>query len=199
MTDLSMSKTRVVCRLFALMFVAGLSACAPAATAPVERNFIAQNADMTAMTRVAVIPFDNLTNHPNAGLIAAQLMASELYSQGIYQLSEEGHVRRTIADVAAMAQTEAPLDVKAIAEKLDVEAILIGSVSEYGYKHSLDEEPAVGLNVRLVSASTGDVLWAASHSEIGGDKKREGLNQMAQRIIQRMIEPLARTLVGQDG
>lgn len=185
--------------LCAMALATALSACTPAATPPVERNFIAQNAAMSAMTRVAVIPFDNLTNHPNAGLIAAQLMTSELYSQGLYQLSEEGMVRRTIAEATAMAELDAPLDIQEMAQKLGVEAVLIGSVSEYGYKHSLDEEPAVGLNVRLVSAASGDVLWAASHSEIGGDKQREGLNQMAQRIIQRMIEPLALTLVGQDG
>ena len=40
-----------------------------------------------------------------------------------------------------------------IAEALAVQAVLTGTVSEYGYQHGLHEEPVVGINLRLIRTS----------------------------------------------
>jgi len=164
-----------------------LGACSQKVTPPIERNFVATDVAIPADMTVAVVPFDNLTNHPNAGVIAAQLMSSELYSQNLFSLTEEGMVRRALAELGTREGSGEVQDITQLARALSVQAVLIGSVSEYGYQHSLSEEPAVGINVRLVLWDGEKVLWAASHSEVGGGESRESLNQMAQRIVQRMI------------
>lgn len=174
-----------------VMAVVGVTACA--GNVREGRDFV--NPGVSAMTaaKVAVLPFENLTNHPNAGLIAAQLMATELYGRGLFQLQEETRTRKLLAELkidparltdVAAAQQAAGL--------LEVDALIIGSVSEFGYQHGLREEPVVGLNVRLIDAGSGAVLWASSHSATGGGYlDRSSLNATAQTVVSTMVDPLA--------
>lgn len=155
------------------------------------RDYIDPAADFGAM-KVAVLPFENLTNYPNAGRIAAELLATELYQRRIFQLQEETETRRALAQLkidpenltsVAAAQQAAGL--------LEVDAIIVGSVSEFGYQQGLREEPVVGLNARLIEAGSGTVLWASSHSVMGGGYLDRGsLNATAQRVVTSMVAPL---------
>jgi len=155
------------------------------------RDYIDPSADLADLT-VAVLPFENLTNYPNAGRIAADLLATELYERGVFTLQEETETRRALAQLkidpdnltsVAAAQQAAGL--------LDVDAVLVGSVSEFGYQQGLREEPVVGLNARLGAAGTGSVLWASSHSALGGGYLERGsLNATAQRVVSAMVAPL---------
>ncbi|MBF5094093.1 hypothetical protein F1643_05920 [Azospirillum sp. INR13] len=47
-----------------------------------SRDFAQPGATLPAGATVAVLPFENLTNHPNAGQIAADLVSTELYGVG---------------------------------------------------------------------------------------------------------------------
>ena len=177
--------------LAALSLILVLAACASGDRQ--ARDYIDPAADFTGMT-VAVLPFENLTNYPNAGRIAAELMATELYQRGVFKLQEETETRRTLGQLKIDAEN---LTSVAAAQKaaglLDVDAVVIGSVSEFGYQQGLREEPVVGLNARLVSAKTGAVLWATSHSVLGGGfLERGSLNATAQRVVSDMVAPLSR-------
>lgn len=165
-----------------------------------SRDFAQPGAALPAGATVAVLPFENLTNHPNAGQIAADLVSTELYGVGNVRTVEAGRVRSRLsavktADAGAATATEtpadAPLDVQAAGRALAVDAVLAGSVSEYGYQHGLREEPVVGLNARLVRVSDGAVLWTSSQSEAGrGYFSRDSVNNVAQRVVTRMIDSL---------
>lgn len=156
------------------------------------RTFVAATFAPGPGTRVAVLPFENLTAHPSAGLICAQLMSTELYQRGLFAQLEETAIRRTLADnrvdISKLSDRTYALEV---AQLLDVDAVLIGSVSEYGYQHGLREEPSVGINVRLVGARDGEVLWASSHADVGaGFWRRESVNETAQRLVGLMVDGL---------
>lgn len=165
-----------------------------------SRDFAQPGAALPAGATVAVLPFENLTNHPNAGQIAADLVSTELYGVGSVRTVEAGRVRSRLAtlksaDAGAAAAPEssadAPLDAQAAGRALAVDAVLAGSVSEYGYQHGLREEPVVGLNARLVRVSDGAVLWTSSQSEAGrGYFSRDSVNNVAQRVVTRMIDSL---------
>lgn len=174
----------------ALVVTAALAACA--GNVREARDFVDPGLVRTAGAKVAVLPFENLTNYPNAGLIASQLMTTELYDRHLFDLQEETRTRKMLAepkidpahltDVAAAQQA---------AGLLEVDALLIGSVSEFGYQHGLREEPVVGLNARLVDGKTGKVLWASSHSAAGGGYlDRSSLNATAQSVVSAMVAPL---------
>ncbi|MEQ8587020.1 MAG: hypothetical protein RLO01_10835 [Thalassobaculaceae bacterium] len=175
----------------ALFLVLGLALTGCASGDRQARDYLAPSADV-ANLRIAVLPFENLTNYPNAGRIAAELLATELYERGIFQLQEPSETLRTLAQLkvdpdnltsVAAAQQAAGL--------LDVDAVIVGSVSEFGYQQGLREEPVVGLNARLVEAGSGTVLWASSHSALGGGYLERGsLNATAQRVVSAMVAPL---------
>ncbi|WP_109446053.1 hypothetical protein [Azospirillum sp. TSH64] len=169
-----------------------------------SRDFAQPSGALPAGSTVAVLPFENLTNHPNAGQIAADIVSTELYGVDGLRTVEVGRVRSRLsagkpaADAAstATASTDgqpdaAPLDAQAAGRTLGVDAVLAGSVSEYGYQHGLREEPVVGLNARLVRVSDGAVLWTSSQSEAGrGYFSRDSVNNVAQRVATRMIHSL---------
>lgn len=152
-----------------------------------------QPGTVTSGMTVAVLPFENLTNYPNAGLIATSLLRTELYHQGVFILQEESETRRELTRLKVDPEDlKSTADAQDIAKKLDVAGVIIGSVSEFGYQQGLREEPVVGLNARLIDTSTGAVLWASSHSAMGGGVlKRGSLNATAQEVISAMVATLA--------
>lgn len=167
-----------------------------------SRDFAQPGGALPAGSTVAVLPFENLTNHPNAGQIAADIVSTELYGVEGLRTVEVGRVRSRLsagkpaADAASAGAADgqpdaAPLDAQAAGRTLGVDAVLAGSVSEYGYQHGLREEPVVGLNARLVRVSDGAVLWTSSQSEAGrGYFSRDSVNNVAQRVATRMIDSL---------
>lgn len=168
-----------------------------------SRDFAQPGAALPAGSTVAVLPFENLTNHPNAGQIAADIVSTELYGVDGLRSMDAARVRSRLSaakpagvDAATAAVADAPadaapLDAQAAGRTLGVDAVLAGSVSEYGYQHGLREEPVVGLNARLVRTSDGAVLWTSSQSEAGrGYFSRDSVNNVAQRVVTRMIDSL---------
>lgn len=145
----------------------------------------------SARQRVAVVPLENLTNYPKAGLIVGELVASELYRRQLFDLTEGTALRKALGGLdiepADLAESVGAAE---LAGRLGVDAVLVGSVSEYGYQHGLHEEPVVGINLRLVGAA-GEVLWAASHSTTGrGYIARDSVNAAAQRLVGEMVSIL---------
>ena len=104
--------------------------------------------------KVAVLPFENLTSHLNAGVIVTQLMDTEIYARHIFHIPEDTRLRRFLKkdkkNVIHIPNTTYARDA---ARRLKVDAVVVGSVSEYAYQNGLHEEPVVGINIRIVSQS----------------------------------------------
>jgi len=159
----------------------------------IEKNEPANRVLSPLAPLVALLPFENLSEYPNAGEILTRLMATELYRQRLFNIREEDDLYRQVAaeqsEKGRLPST--PPRVQQLAHKLGVDAVLLGSVTEFHYQHGLREEPVVGLSVRLVRSCDGQVVWAASRSVSGkGVLRRESLNQVAQRVVQELVNEL---------
>lgn len=166
-----------------------LAACAGGASS--LRDFVADGAPPRAGMSIAVLPFENLSAHPHAGQIVAQLVATELYNRRLFLQVEESEVRRRL--------TEKRLDGKElgretvareIAEALAVDAVLVGSVQDFGYRYGLRPDPVVAATARLVGRD-GAVLWGGSFGEIGaasgaGDTVTATAQRLAASIVARL-------------
>jgi len=157
-----------------------------------------QREDIDSIKSVAVLPFENMTKFHEAGKIVADLLATELYISGRFKVMErteavaicaEEGIRIPEAMDAGYART--------LGEKLGVDGVFIGSVSEYWYRIYREEdeevEPAVGINARLVNVETGDVVWAASVTRSSYDllmSQKDPLNRVAQLAVMGMLETL---------
>ncbi len=159
----------------------------------IERNELENRVLSPLAPLVAVLPFENLSEYPNAGEILTRLMATELYRQRSFNIREEDDLYQQMAagQVEKGGIPSTPSRVQQLAHKLGVDAVLLGSVTEFHYQHGLREEPVVGLSVRLVRSCDGQVVWAASRSVSGkGLLRRESLNQVAQRVVRELVNEL---------
>ncbi len=175
-----------------LALLSSLSACG--LNRGIERDELQNRVVPPLAPLVAVLPFENLSEHPNAGEILTRLMATELYRQKLFNVREEtGPYQQTAAaeEGSGEALPSTLPRIQQLAHKLGVEAALLGSVTEFHYQHGLREEPVVGLSVRLVRSCDGQVVWAAGRSVTGrGLIRRESLNQVAQRLVHELVNEL---------
>jgi polysaccharide biosynthesis protein PelC len=176
-------------RRLLLAGVAGaLAACAGAAST--QRDFVAEQPPRRDLS-VAVLPFENLSAHPHAGQIIAQLVATELYNRRLFRQMEESEVRRRLVEKRLDGKELGRETVaREIADALDVDAVLVGSVQDFGYRYGLKPDPAVAAAVRLVGRD-GVVLWGGSFGEVGassgaGDTVTATAQRLAATIADRL-------------
>ncbi len=151
-----------------------------------------RGADIHARARrVAVLPLVNLTSYPNAGRIVGDLLTTELYAMTDFQLMERTEMLQKLKgeneDIDEVLDRSEALKV---GKALGVDTLIYGSVTEYRYKRGLDEDPVVGLNIRMLDISTGEVLWAGSESRTGGCfwMCEDSVNRLAQEVCHDMMQ-----------
>ena len=152
----------------------------------------------TAVTRLAVLPFENQTPALRAGAAATDLVVSELVAAGRFAVMEPSEtadlIRRESLDPGDATRL---LSAQRLGRLLGVSHVLQGAVVEYRYKPGLSETPVVGITARVVEVATGDVVWTASHARSGSTWFCEqGLARVSQAIAHYMAVHLASTLNG---
>ncbi len=137
-----------------------------------QRTYIAPNYAPTAMRKIVVAPFQNLTMYPHAGIITSDLIATELIRRGGLIVVKRKKLERYLATRKMKGVIIDRSLATKIGRALKADGVLYGSVSEYWYQETKerypDWEPAVGVNARLVKVKSGTVVWAMSTSHSGG-------------------------------
>ncbi len=144
---------------------------------------------------VAVLPMVNLSSYPHAGRIVSDILTTELYAQSDFQLMEQSLViSRLRGDALEIDDVLNKTKILDAAQKLGVDTVIYGSVSEYRYKRGLNEDPVVGVNLRMLDARTKQVLWAGSKSETGGCFWfcEDSLNRLAQDVCNSLVAQMVR-------
>ncbi|MBF0136250.1 MAG: hypothetical protein H7833_20555 [Magnetococcus sp. DMHC-1] len=141
---------------------------------------------------VAVLPFENFSNNPGVGHSISELVATELASRKVFRIQNESETRRILVDGKVdMDRLDDISLARNFAELLRVDAVLIGSVPEFSYQHGLQEKPTVGLNVQLIRAHDGLVLWHGSQALMGsGYWQRQSAVYIAQDAVVRLVDSL---------
>ncbi|MEO5367516.1 MAG: hypothetical protein H7831_14420 [Magnetococcus sp. WYHC-3] len=150
---------------------------------------------------VAVLPFENLTNNPSAGIIIGDLVLTDVQSRDLFRIQEPSETRRLLSEMKIDINRLADASVaRKVARSLGVDAVLVGHVSEFAYQHGLREEPAVGMSARLVGAREGRILWNANQSRMGGGfLRRESIVHTAQQAVREMVDSLDHYAVASAG
>ncbi len=175
-----------------LLFLVGIVLLGYSCSHNYQRDYLNPNPQLNAIRCVAIMPFENLTNHNTAGKIISDLLATEFYLSRKFNVMERTEIQRFLeqSNINLPQQVDPALAQK-LGQILGVEGIIIGSVSEYRDRESpyeFDvEEPTVGFNARLVSVASGAVLWASSY---GRTSQRDPLNLTAQTVVQNMTSSL---------
>lgn len=113
--------------------------------------------------RLLLPPFVNATDDEHASRAITEMTGSALVQAGIPLYQTEDLVIRTAQDTAQGPDGR----YAEIARSVGATHLLIGTVHEYRYKTDLDGDPAVGITMRIVQASTGETVWQGTSGNVG--------------------------------
>ena len=80
--------------------------------------------DFTFVQRVAVLPFENLSGDPQAGLRATRLMITELLASGAVDVVEPGEVEGALAQLGGFTRQPSIDGIVQLGEGLRVQALV---------------------------------------------------------------------------
>jgi curli biogenesis system outer membrane secretion channel CsgG len=143
----------------------------------------------------AILPLVNLTTYPHAGRIVGDLLTTEMYASSGFRIMESTEMLERVK--GEEEDLERVLDrtvAQRIGSRLGVDTVVFGSVTEYRYKRGLDEDPVVGINIRVLDVKSGDVLAVGSRSETGGCFWfcEDSLNRLAQKVCHDLVRRMVK-------
>ncbi len=150
-----------ICLVVAVLVVALAGGCAGRKS---RDHYIREDVDLNFIERVVVLPFENQTNERGTELRVRDIVMTQVLAMGLFDVVEKGIVDKTLKDeVVVVADGIDAMTYKRLGQLLNAQAILHGSVGQAEEVRSGTETfHDLGLNMRLIDAGTGMVLWQAS-------------------------------------
>lgn len=153
--------------LFLLMLLAG---CAVKDSPSLLK--LHQLPDDGRICRAAVLPFANQTDYPQGGAIVGKMFASELAEVGGVVLAPEGDIRKVLMQMQIVPGGVPPIElVRALADRLDAQVVITGTVVEMGDKllGSQELNPSLAVIVRILESDSGRTMWTTYNRREGQD------------------------------
>jgi len=154
-------------RLASAALIAALTAGCAANRAKV--TFHDPNMDFSLVQSVAVVPFTNLTTNTGAGDRVRDVVMTMLQATGSVYVIPPGEVARGVSR-SSVSEPRAPTPEEAVAlcKMLKADAVLAGTVREYGEVRSgTSSANVISLSLSLMEAQSGRVVWSASSTKGG--------------------------------
>jgi TolB-like protein len=166
-----------------------------------QTTFVNPDYNFEFVERVAVIPFENLTDDRGAGARMTRFFITELLATRAFDVVEPGEVAQAMSSVGSLRVAELPrARITEIGGRLQAQALFLGSIVESSSVRSgSNSENVVTFDVRLVEAETGSVIWSTTHTETGrglwaglfgtsGKTMGEVSRSTARKIIDRLVD-----------
>ncbi len=170
-----------------------------AGCAPSPRVYTSNEFKLHGEIRVAVLPFDNLTDAEGAARHVHDIFTVELLKTGKFSVVDPGEVEGVLTSERIRFISELSSEqTRKIASDLNVSALIEGTVLEYGIRqvqgYNVTEVPFISLLVKMVDAGSGKILWASSYSRNGNDTEKVfGIGRITS--LDRLTEVMAREVV----
>lgn len=178
--------------LVLLLFAFALGGCGQV----LRTTAVDQDQINTRARKVVVLPLVNLTSTPNAGLIVGELLSTEVMARTNFRILERSEMMAYLS--SGKNEVQEMLEKSAAAKmgrELGVDTVIYGAVTEFRYKKGVDEDPVVGITVRMLDIPESKILWAesvtATGSMYGG---RSSLSSLAHSLCAEMVRTLAARL-----
>ena len=135
-------------------------------------RFVDPEADLPFYETVGIVPFVSLAEDRAAGYRVSSICFTELLDRDFARVVEPGQFQAAIREIRGGTAPDAPwssADLIKLGEKTGVQGFLMGTVHEYGMRQTGKESfPILSLELHLVDAATGRVVWSASKTRKGG-------------------------------
>ncbi len=133
-----------------------LAGCGGGAT-----SYVRDDVDYGNIRRVAIYPFQNRSQDMQAGPRVQSVFVTELLVQDALQTLDPGETLAAIRDLKLDPSADLSSEqIKALGERLTVDAVFFGSVDEYGFERdSSDRVSVITATFRLAETETGTFIW----------------------------------------
>ncbi len=181
--------------MLVLLVAGALSACGGRAT---HNYFVRKDVDFSYIKRVAVLPFENLSNDQSAGERLRRMFACELLASGLVDVAPLGET--SVAFDKLRLTSPALLkgeDVKGLCKAAGVQAVVYGTVAHTEeVKVGTLSVPEVALTFNMLDES-GTVIWSSNVVLSGGSfwsNYLGGRGESVTEVSLRAIRDAIRTL-----
>lgn len=181
---------------FAVAITVALGACRSTQT-----RFLHPNADLAAIKKVAVLPFENLTPEKSNGDKVQKIFFVELLSLETFDVVEPGQVTKVLrGERIESVEALGPADLKRIGEALGAQGLFIGTVVDYGEARTgATSAPQITIQLRLIETQSGATVWTTSQTRsgtsisnrlfgIGGDSLTEAARKLIRDELATMFK-----------
>lgn len=143
--------------------------------------------------RLALLPLENLSGHPEAGDLVTRVVFVTLERTGCCELVEPGEVEALLAELRLRTPGMlARAEVAELSSRLRAPYLMLGTILESGPVRTPDGEvPSVGLALRLVSGDSAKVLWSGLKVRTGEDRETVfgwGRERSLERVTERTAQ-----------
>lgn len=149
-----------------LVLLAALCGCAAG-----PRLFVNKKADLSYYQRIAVVPFANLSNDPNAGERVTRAFLTELVIAERFQIVEPGEFHGMLERIGGLPDVQGHADPKKLAEAAtaaQATGLIRGAVTEYTMQRTgTDEYPVLTFEAEMIDVATQQTVWRITMSERG--------------------------------
>jgi len=126
--------------------------------------FLREDVDFDAISRVAVLPFQNHTDDKYAHQRIRNVAITQLLASGLADVVDRGIVDSVLYE--EVIDPTLPIDLinlKRLGQRLNVQAFLLGSVDMVAGKRTGGAAyPQLALTLRLVETQSASILWQSS-------------------------------------
>jgi TolB-like protein len=164
----------VTIRTMMLLLVISVAGCSGSVI-----RYINPEANFSYIKKIAVFPFNNMSDDKFAGERVRNTLTVDLLSRGVFDVLEQGEVSKVMGSFfrAAGFEEGRALEVdketlKLLGERLGVQAIILRSVDEYKSRGGRGSA-VVALSVRMLDTSSGIILWQAKSTVSGSSPWRK--------------------------
>ncbi|HHN65961.1 MAG TPA: hypothetical protein ENK09_11420 [Nitrospirae bacterium] len=184
--------------LVILLFLASVlvSGCASTTTGTFH---ISENVDFSYIKRVAVLPFENLSDDKNAAEIVRQLVISELLASGLVEVVYSGDVMAALKRLNIKETTSlSTRQLRAIGKDLNVQAVIVGTVEKYGeVRMGTISAPEVTITLMMAETEAGSIIWSVTKTRGGAGfmarhfgARPETLSETTLRVVRDAVQTL---------
>jgi len=130
-------------------------------------TFVHPDYNFAYTEKVAVVPFENLSDDQGAGARSTRLFVAELLTAGAFDVVEPGEVGLALSRLNLVRTGDLTVEqAKQLGRELEVQSVFLGSVGESSIiRESGSMKCVVTLSVRMVETDSGLTVWSTTHTE----------------------------------
>lgn len=163
--------------------------------------FLHPEFDFSGIERIAVVPFENLSNDQGMGKYVTRVFITELLATEVFDIVESGEVTGFLVSTGQIRTAELnKQQLQEMGNLLNVQGVVFGTVGESTqFRSGNMTSHVISLDIRMVSVETGGTIWSSTINTSGpgffarlfglgeqtrGNAARKGVQKLIKTLVQ---------------